>query len=470
MLQSFSSQDPVQLEDSGLDLNYFIGIAKRRFFFFAIPFLLVALLGLSVTIIQRPVFRAAGLILVESPEIPATLVQPTVTQVADQRIRVIQQRIMSRDNLMAVINKLKLFPQQQKFMSGTELLDMVRDRIDIEPYDPDAAAAEKRQKEGDSTTSPASAAKKNTNTVAFTLSFDYEVPDLAAQGANEFLTRLLNEDAQVRTTDAEETTKFLEREVKRLQSEHDSIDAQLAQIKQRPPDLTKTTADQARLQMTALTGLQAELIEKSAKYSDGHPEVKSLKKRIADLQHLIASTPQSSTSGSDSPSSASDEVAAEVLERQQTEVEKLLDEATRKATAARLGESMERDQQAERLEVVEQPGIPLAPIKPKKMKWYAVALALAFMAGGGAAGTAELLNRSVRSSRELAGIFGSPMVVTIPYISTAAEKRKGRLKLVILTSICGLLAATIGAAFVFGVPVDSWFDPPLVNTLTHLAK
>ena len=465
MLQAFGSQESAAYEDSGVDLGYFIGIAKRRFFYFAVPFLVLALLGLSVTIIQRPIFRAAGLILVESPEIPADLVKPTVTQAADQRIHVIQQRIMSRDNLMAVINKLKLFPLQQQYMSGTELLDMVRDRIDIEPYDPDAAAAEKRQKESGSTTPPP-APKRNTNTIAFTLSFDYEVPDLAAKGASEFLTTLLNEDAQKRTTDAAATTKFLEKEVKRLQAEHDSIGTQLAQIKQRPPDLSKTNADQAKLQMTALTGLQAELIEKSAKYSDGHPEVKSLKKRIADLQRLIANGPQTAAK-TDAPSI---DVETEVLERQQVEVEKLLDEATRKATNARLGESMERDQEAEKLDVVEQPGVPAVPVKPKKLKWYAVALALAFMGGCATAGAAEFLNMSIRSSRELNAFFGRSLVVAIPYIATATEQRRNRLKIILWSVVCLVLAATIVSAFMFGVPINSWVDPPLADMLSHLAK
>ena len=466
MLQAFSTQEAPQYEDSGLDLGYFFGIARRRVLYFVIPFLILALFGLSVTLIQRPIYRAAGLILVESPEIPADLVRPTVTEIADQRIRVIQQRLMSRDNLMAVINKFQLFPAQRGYMSGTELLDLVRDRIDIEPFDPDEAAAEKRQKEGSGGTA-APAPKKNTTTIAFTLSFDYEVPDLAAKGANEFLTTLLSEDAQKRTADAVETTKFLDREVKRLQAEHDNVNAQLAEIKRRPPDLSKTTAEQARVQMTTLTALQAELIDKSSKYSDAHPDVKSLKKRVTELQRVIANGPETSSSTPEAPSV---EVATEVLERQEVEIEKRLDEAARKATAARLGESMERDQQSERLEVVEQPSVPQAPVKPKKLKWYAVALALAFMGGGGTAVAAEVLNRSIRSSRDLTGFFGSHLIVTIPYISTAAEIRRRWLKRILWAAVVAGLVATIAAVFVFGIPLDAWFGPSLADVLTHLAK
>ena len=48
-------------------------------------------------------------------------------EVADARIQVIHQRIMTRDNLMEVMNKYKLFPRERTSMSGTELLlDLMR--------------------------------------------------------------------------------------------------------------------------------------------------------------------------------------------------------------------------------------------------------------------------------------------------------------------------------------------------------
>jgi hypothetical protein len=218
--------------------------------------------------------------------------------------------------------------------------------------------------------------------------------------------------------------------------------------------------------MATLTGLQAELIEKSSIYSDEHPQVKSLKKRVAELQHLIANGPQSSST-SDAPSV---DVATEVLGRQQVEIEKRLDEASRKVTSARLGESMERDQQSERLEVVEQPSIPQEPVRPKKLKWFAVAFALAGMAGGGAAFAAEILDGSIRGSSELAGTFGSHLIVTIPYLSTVAEERRKRLKLILWATFVAILGAVLAAVLIFGIPT-AWFDgSPLADTLTHLAK
>src|ERR1700691_2974361 len=112
MLQTFAPQQSVHYEDGGqgFDLAYFIDLIKRRFFYFAIPFMIVAVAGVTLVAIQRPIYRAEGKILVESPEIPPELVHPTITEVASQRVQVIQQRIMARDNLMGVVNKYNLFP------------------------------------------------------------------------------------------------------------------------------------------------------------------------------------------------------------------------------------------------------------------------------------------------------------------------------------------------------------------------
>ena len=57
---------------------------------------------------------------------------------------------------------------------------------------------------------------------------------------------------------------------------------------------------------------------------------------------------------------------------------------------------MERGQQAERLQVIEQPSLPQKPVKPKRSKWFAVAVALAAAAGAGCVGAAEMLDRRIR--------------------------------------------------------------------------
>ena len=66
---------------------------------------------------------------------------------------------------------------------------------------------------------------------------------------------------------------------------------------------------------------------------------------------------------------------------------------------------MERNQQAGRLQIIRYPELPHDPVSPKKLKWLAVIFALAGMIGAGSVFAAEMLDGSIRSPNELAGII-----------------------------------------------------------------
>jgi capsular polysaccharide biosynthesis protein len=459
MLQTLSSQQPALYEDrgQGFDLAHIIAILRRRIYFFVIPFLLTVMLGFGVVAIQRPIYRAEGKILVEAPEIPPDLVHPTITEVADQRVQVIQQRIMARDNLMAVVNKYDLFSRQRSWMSGTELLDLIRSRMEIKPVALGIQTA--------ATGNP---------TIAFNLSFDYEDPYLAARVAGEFLTSILSEDASTRTNNAVETTKFLERDVKRLQDEHDAVVAQITAARLRPGE-GDSRAKETDARMKDLADAESSLASASAVYSDEHPVVKNLRKKIAALKRDIAANPQTAAAAQPASPAAADQTPSPnvdplVLERHEAELSRNLDDATRKLNTARLGESMEQGQQGERLQVIEQPSVPSKPVKPQRLKWYAVAFFLAGMIGTASVAGAEMLDGSIRGSRELHRIIDRHLIVTIPYLSTPGEQYRARRNLILLcVTIVAVLAAAIAIAVIRGVSVDfSWFDESWVDSVTRL--
>jgi len=466
--KTYSSQQPAQSEgDEAVDFAHYIGIFRRRIFYFAIPFVLLLIIGFVISAIQRPIYHAEGKILVESPEIPTDLVQPTVTAVATERIQVIQQRIMNRDTLLSIVNKFGLFASEQRWMSGTELLDLMRDRAEIQLVDIDTEI-----RPGKDGKKPASAPRPNNknSAIAFTMSFEYENPELAMKVANEFLTLILNEDVRARTNRATETTQFLAREAKRLQGELDTVNAQISEMK-RAGEATQEVSEalnseKLKSQMALLTAMKSDLIGRTSIYSGAHPALKALKKRIAALEEEISQGPKVD------PARPQGGTNIDVLEQQRTSIEKNLDDATKKLTAARLGESMERNQQSEHLQVIEQPALPQQPIKPKRLKLFAISLALATMSGFGVVFLAEILDKSIRGSRELAGVVDSRLVVAIPYISTAGEIRQRKRKIVLLwATLAVVLFAGLAAALYIGIQIDfSWFDRPWLDSLTRLTK
>jgi uncharacterized protein involved in exopolysaccharide biosynthesis len=451
MLQSYSSaqQGFAEERDNDLGLHHYLALAKRRIFYFLIPFVVVFLLAAVIVAVQHPLYQAQGKILVETAAIPADLVKPTVTDTANQRIQVIQQRITTRDNLLGIIKKFALFPSQQQWMSASQLIDLMKERTELKLVD---------------LTLPTQGPNL---TIAFTLSFEYENPQIATAVANEYLTLILNEDARNRANRAAETTKFLEQEVRRLQGEEAVIQAKITEISLKPPDPTEDMPEQLKTQQTELARLKLELIEKSSTYSNAHPDVIRLKKRIAALEKAVTDAPAApqATPRSDSGIGA--------LRRQLVGTENALEDANRKLSAARLGESMERNQEAERLQVLEQPVVPQRPNKPNRPKLLALAFVLAAMTGIGAVMAAETLDKSIHNVRELAGIVDSRLIVAIPYIATTAEARRRRGRIGLLFGGIGVVAlAAFAFAIYLGLSLDlsSWTDRSWTDQLTHLFK
>jgi uncharacterized protein involved in exopolysaccharide biosynthesis len=465
MLQTYATEDQhagFDDREQGLNLARLFGILRKRILYLIVPFLLVLLSGSTLTAIQRPIYRAEGKILIESQEIPADLVRPTVSSAASERIQVIQQRIMTRENLLGIINKYGLFPSQQKWMSASQLLDLMRERTEIKLID-------------------ATSATRRDNTIAFTVGFEYEVPDITMKVANEYVTLILAEDARTRTNRAAETTKFLAREVARLQGELGAGEAQIAAAKQR-----KLDSERQQLQSGSagslvggnplaqqLVALKADLLQKAAVYSSEHPAVKALKQRIAALEKTIAETPAAADSASAAGADDIDKFGVDALTKQKETVEKSLEDATKKLTAARLGESLERDQQSERLEVIEQPTMPQKPVRPNRTKLLTLTLIAAMMAGFGGVFAIESIDRTIRGSEELSGIFDTHMVVAIPYIATQKEEvRKRNVKRLLVGSFVIISLAGFGVALYLDlIPTDlSWVDTSLFDRFRSLAK
>ncbi len=449
MLQSLSAsqQDLVESPEQNAGLEHYLAIAKRRLFYFLIPFLGALLLGSLLIAIQRPIYRAEGKILVENQAIPKDLVKPTITDTANQRIQVIQQRTMTRDNLLRIVRKFGLFPQEQRWMSGSQLLDLMKARTKFELIDLNVPMQQQLD-----------------NMIAFTLSFDYEDLGVAARVANEFLTGILNDDVINRTSRATETTRFMEQEVKRLQGAVAAIEGKITEAELKPQDTVQDVPEQFKMQRDELNKLKFDLAQKSTVYSSAYPEIKSLKKRIAALEKLVADAPKLA-----SPAQKDNGVG--VLKQQLTATEVQLDDANRKLSDARLGQSLESNQESERLQVIEQPVVPQTPVKPNRPKLFALVFALATMCGLAMVMIAETFDKSIHGSQDLAGIVDSRLVLAIPYIATVREERRKKTKWILLFgTIATIILGALAVALYLGVQLPSWGDQAWLERLTHLSK
>jgi uncharacterized protein involved in exopolysaccharide biosynthesis len=386
--------------DSGLDVWRYISILRRRFLYFVFPFVIIAAAGFAITMLLPAVYVAEGRLLVESQQIPTELVRPTITASAKERIQVIEQRIMTRENLLAIADKYQMFAGRRQVMSGTEILDLMRARTRMVPFELDQAR------------------RTDTVTIALSIGFEYEQPDIAMRVANELLTLILNEDARNRTRRAQETTNFLASEVKRLETELGSVEGQITEFKRRYSG--ETASEKTAVQLALL---RAEFQEKSALYADAHPEMVRLKRQISAIEKIVAKTAQF-------------ESGLDALQNQRSALQKNLENASQKALAARLGESLERAQFSERLEVIEQAILPQKPTKPNRPKLLALSFALALFGGFGLVTLVHMLSGAIQGPRDLYSVADASLLVAIPYIATRKETFRKKLK----------TAATISAA------------------------
>jgi uncharacterized protein involved in exopolysaccharide biosynthesis len=440
MLQKVDFEDDfhTQEEDRSylLQPGFYWALFKRRWAYFLLPFILIASAGVGVALLLPATYSSEGKILVQSQQIPTELVRPTVTSAAQERIQVIEQRTMTRDNLVAIADKFQLFPDKRSLISVTELVALIRKQAKIAPVD---VQLDFRQRSRDNPT------------IVFAVGFEYSDPAIAARVANELMTRILNEDLRDRTSRATDTTKFLTREVQKLVADNAALDAKIAQLRLSQGKPASGNADQPP---AMLAQLKTELIQKGALYSDKHPVIQSLKRQIEAMEKAAPPPPANSE--------AATSASLEALVTQQEALQKNLETASAKLAAARLGENLEKDQQSEKLEIIEQPAVPQEPIKPNRPKIAAIAALLAFMAGAGLVLVVEIADKSIRRSSDLFALVDNRLIVSIPYIVTATELRQRRRRVI--------LASSVAAILLIGVLVGAYFFMPPLDLMIAKAR
>jgi capsular polysaccharide biosynthesis protein len=418
------SADHVQ----SLSFGHYIDILRRRFVYFLVPFAVVSIPSLYlIANFLKPIYLSEGKILVESQVIAPDFPGPLVAAASSERILRIQQRVMTRDNLLSIANKFGLFPGR----SG--VLDLMRDSSQIKPVE--VVGLPRMQ---------------NTPAITFTVGFEYENPELAMRVASEFVSLIVQEDARLRTSRSTEAVRILANETKDIEDKLEATQTQISEIARRPREDVPEIPEQEKAQLTALAALKAELIQKTSVYSNAHPAVTALKKRIVEMEKTL--TQQAPAKAL---STQADEI--EAAKRQREALEKRLDEANSKLATARLNEKLDRDQKSERLQILESPSLPQNPLKSNRIKFVGMAFAAAAALGIGTLIAAELFDGSIRGRDQLLGVVASPLIVSIPYITTRADVIRARWRVILgAVSVVTLLAVLGGlaTAIVLRLPVD----------------
>jgi len=465
----------------------------------SIPVLLV--ITTVAVLALPPIYRSEGKIMVETQQIPVDLVRSTVTNAASEQIDIIRQRVMTRENLLGIINKYEHFNSE-----GASPIELSRT----------LSAFIKR------VSIAVTSAKKGRETVAigFTVSFGSDRPSIAQAVTNDLVTLFLSENVKTRTKRASETTEFLRTEARKIREELTETEDAVAKFKKENKDslpehlnlyvemredsrrqlseLDRTISSSheqlrvlnTQLQLSRQQGAGALDSDKAnleqmreeyrrllLVYQPSHPDVVNIKEQIEAIEsgQLGGDDEELLTSAELSIKSQikSIETKLELFEKdREREQSKLVDLEQRivkipqvergfsvikrdyeskleqyesivaKMQSAEMAESLEQESKAERFSILEPPILPISPSEPDRKKLLVLAFGLSFGAPVGVVFLIGFLDKSLRSSESLALVTGHPPLVEIPYISTEKELKLTR-KRVLYSSAAAFLVGLL---------------------------
>jgi hypothetical protein len=92
----------------------------------------VLAVGIVAAVAWPPVYRSMATILIEQQEIPQDLVRSTISSFADQRIQLINQRVMTTANLLEIIREHGLYAEDFDRVPREVIIDRMRDAISMD--------------------------------------------------------------------------------------------------------------------------------------------------------------------------------------------------------------------------------------------------------------------------------------------------------------------------------------------------
>ena len=128
------------------------------------------------------------------------------------------------------------------------------------------------------------------------------------------------------------------------------------------------------------------------------------------------------------------------LMRDHDNAKKKYEEMRAKEMSARISESLEQENKAERFVLLESPLMPEKPVRPNRKKVVAMGFVLAPVGAGALVMLLEMLSPRVRGAEALASVLGRRVLVAIPYIHTKAElesRKKWRTRLIVVWDSAG---------------------------------
>ncbi len=221
-------------ERPGLSLKgYWLRIRDHRWWLLGLAFA-GWVIATTVSGLLPPKYRSETVILVEQQKIPEHYVEPNVASDLQHRLQSMSEQILSRTRLLAIIDKFHMYAGDRTGINADGLVDRMRQNINIELV--------------------RTAGRDELS--AFKISYSDSNPSTAQQITGELTSLFINENLRNRAQLSEDTTAFLENQLKDARR---SLDEQEQRLREFRSSNVGQLPDQLQSNVQILAGLQNQL-------------------------------------------------------------------------------------------------------------------------------------------------------------------------------------------------------------------
>lgn len=436
-------------------------ILWQRKWLFIVPAVLIAAAAIAAAFLLPRSYQARALLLVESQELPDA---PDVkSDPIDRRMARIRQQILSRPDLVELIQTNDLYGASRRAEPLSVLVERLRDATSISAVDADIQRT---------------ASGGDKGSIAFSLTFDYPTPGPAQIVAQTFVDRLLKLDATQTQANAQGNVNFLEEQEASLQQQIAQIEGRIKQIAgangaalssanatmmtggagidyagqiaalQRENSQLSAQAGTAVDRDANVVAAEAALNAAQATFSDTHPDVQIARKRLEIARTSASGISQRNISTAVRQQIATNNAAIAQLSRQRgsdearvatmaaaqargpavfQEVQQLqaradiirtnLGRVSTSLLNARSLSKLSDEQRGERLTLIEPPVTPDQPTSPNRPLLIIGGILAGIGAGLALVFLIELIQRPIRSAAQLTHLLGEPPLGVVPVLN-----------------------------------------------------
>jgi len=504
------------MEQAAKPIKFYIDMALRRKWYILIPLVVSMVASYGLYMYLPKIYRATTMILVQPQVIPKDYVRPTIASSVSDRLSTISQEILSRTRLENVIQTFNLYPELRRKVPMEEVVEEMKKSIDVK------VQSTSYREQGQNTFSisyegkePRTVMQVTNQLASLFIEEHLKVREQQAESTSIFLGKELSEIEKQLVRKEAEMKSFRERNMGRLPQQLDAnlrilerLQQQLQTIAagikasedrslllQNQIEQLKKSADllvprssaggqpaggeevyTARAQedpiVTQWNQLNRELTAARTKYTENHPDVKDLRRRIANLepaareilekQKALTEARQERSARTNEPVVTRDPVTnrliaqyheqhtAALLEagRLRGEEKKLKEEILLyqrriedtpkleqefsllnrdydllkanyqslmdKKIQSQMAENLEKKQQGEQFKILDPARHPEKPVKPDRNRILLIGAFLGLAAGLGLAWFRETLDQSFHFEEELEADLGLPILAVLP--------------------------------------------------------